>query len=54
MRILLIERGACHTVAEKFGVSLQTVSYALNFKANSMMSRRIRHFAMNEMPSVIM
>lgn len=54
MRIKLIHHGDCQLIAQKFGCSPQTVSYALNFKHNSMISRKIRHFAMNEMSSVIM
>lgn len=54
MRIKPINRGALKTIAERMECSYQSVSYALNFKKHSMMSRRIRHMAMNELRSVIM
>lgn len=54
MRIRLIRHGDCQLIAEKFGCSPQTVSYALNFRQDTMKSRLIRHYAMNEMHSVIM
>ena len=34
-------------LSEKFGVSVTSVSLALNFRTNSIMARRIRSYAVN-------
>lgn len=38
-------------ISEKYLCSLNSVSKALRFQSNSLLSRRIRHFAMNYMRS---
>lgn len=54
MRIKLLRHGDCKRLAEHFGCSTQSISYALNFKRNSMKDKEIRHYAMNEACAVMM
>lgn len=54
MRIKVLKFGGCKDIASKFQCSVQCVSLALNFKQNSMKARRIRHYAMNELASIIL
>lgn len=53
MRILLLKHGECKKLAEKFKCSQQTISYALNFRKHSWQDRTIRHYAANELQSII-
>lgn len=54
MRIKLLTHGDCKRLAEHFSCTTQKISYALNFKRNAMSDRRIRHYAMNELNSIIL
>lgn len=53
MRIKYLHNGECKRLADKFNVSVQSISYALNFHRNSMTDRRIRHYAMNQCTAVL-
>lgn len=52
-RIRVLKKGACKDMADWFGCSAQTISYALNFKNNSMFAKKIRHHAMNVLSGII-
>lgn len=54
MRIKILRHGGCKLLAEKFTCTPQKVSYALNFKRNSMGDAAIRHYAMNELEGIIL
>lgn len=54
MRIVVMKKGGCKELAEKFDCTPQTISYALNFRKQGMLYRKIRHYAMNMMESVLL
>lgn len=49
MRKIYTKKGDREKIAEYFSCSFMMVSYALNFQRDSLLSRKIRDYAINEL-----